>query len=98
MLYSTDTEKIFIKYQFNEKHQEESTAMEFFNQVPILDSDYKITDIEPLHSLELSRLYVLTSSGTASASEAIINGLNPYLDVVIIGRSEERRVGQGCTS
>src|SRR5690625_6656940 len=54
MLYSTDTEKRFIKYQFNEKHQEESTAMEFFNQVPILDSDYKITDIEPLHSLERS--------------------------------------------
>lgn len=95
MLYSTDTEKRFIKYQFNEKHQEESTAMEFFNQVPILDSDYKITDIEPLHSLELSRLYVLTSSGTASASEAIINGLKPYLDVVIIG---DRTVGKNVGS
>src|SRR5690625_2567992 len=33
MLYSTDTEKRFIKYQFNEKHQKESNAMEFFNQV-----------------------------------------------------------------
>lgn len=95
MLYTTDTEKRFIKYQFNENHPDESTVMEFFDQVPVLDSDYKITDIQTLQSLELSRLYVLTSSGTASASEAIINGLNPYLDVVIIG---DRTVGKNVGS
>lgn len=32
-----------------------------------------------------NRLYVLTSSGTASASELIINGLKPYMDVFLIG-------------
>ncbi|WP_057939883.1 S41 family peptidase [Algoriphagus resistens] len=32
-----------------------------------------------------NRLYVLTSSGTASASELIINGLRPYMDVFLIG-------------
>ncbi|UII32379.1 S41 family peptidase [Fulvivirga ulvae] len=31
------------------------------------------------------RLYVLTGSRTASASELIINGLDPYMDVTIIG-------------
>lgn len=35
--------------------------------------------------LEGNRLYVLTSSGTASASELIINGLKPYMDVFLIG-------------
>lgn len=95
MLYTTDTEKRFIKYQFNEKHPDESTVLEFFDQVPVLNEDYQIVDIEPLHSLELSKLYVLTSSGTASASEAIINGLDPYLDVVIIG---ERTVGKNVGS
>jgi len=95
MLYTTDTEKRFIKYQFNDKQSEESTALEFFDQVPVLNEDYQIVDIEPLHSLELSKLYVLTSSGTASASEAIINGLKPYLDVVIIG---ERTVGKNVGS
>ncbi|GHT41417.1 peptidase S41 [Bacteroidia bacterium] len=34
----------------------------------------------------LNRIYVLTSSNrTASASELIINGLKPYMDVVLIG-------------
>lgn len=33
----------------------------------------------------LSRVYVLTSNGTASASELVINGLRPYMDVILIG-------------
>jgi C-terminal processing protease CtpA/Prc len=33
----------------------------------------------------LNRLYVITSSGTASASEVLINGLKAYMDVILIG-------------
>ena len=39
----------------------------------------------PGYNLDLDRLFVITSSQTASASEAIINGLQPYMDVVQIG-------------
>ncbi|MDR0765609.1 MAG: hypothetical protein LBF09_01555 [Odoribacteraceae bacterium] len=35
--------------------------------------------------LGLSRLWVLTSSNTASASEIVISGLDPYMDVYTIG-------------
>ncbi len=35
--------------------------------------------------LNLNKLYVLTSYQTASASEELISGLKPYMDVVIIG-------------
>jgi C-terminal processing protease CtpA/Prc len=35
--------------------------------------------------LGLSRLVVITSGGTCSASEAVINGLRPYLEVITIG-------------
>nr|MBU3861924.1 peptidase S41 [Flavobacterium sp. MC2016-06] len=38
-----------------------------------------------LNSLRLSKVYILTSSGTASASELVINGLAPYVTVVQIG-------------
>jgi Peptidase family S41/Peptidase S41 N-terminal domain len=38
-----------------------------------------------INSLNLNRVYVLTSTRTASASELVINGLNPYIDVVQIG-------------
>ncbi len=33
----------------------------------------------------LNRVFVLTSKGTASASELIINNLKPYMDVILIG-------------
>lgn len=33
----------------------------------------------------LSRVFVLTSTGTASASEMTINGLRPYMPVIIVG-------------
>jgi carboxyl-terminal processing protease len=38
-----------------------------------------------INSLNLSRLYVITSRSTASASELVINGLEPYIDVIQVG-------------
>ena len=40
-----------------------------------------------LPNLNLSRLYVLTSQHTASASEELISGLLPYMPVTIIGET-----------
>lgn len=41
----------------------------------------------PLTQLNLSRVYVLTTGSTASASELVINGLAPYIDVIQIGEA-----------
>ncbi|MFA9188497.1 S41 family peptidase [Flavobacterium sp. FBOR7N2.3] len=38
-----------------------------------------------LNSLNLNTVYVLTTRSTASASELIINGLDPYINVIQIG-------------
>lgn len=35
----------------------------------------------------LSRVFVLTSGNTASASELVINGLKPYMDVITVGEN-----------
>ena len=35
--------------------------------------------------LKMDRLYVISSADTASASELLINGLSPYIDVIVIG-------------
>jgi len=53
--------------------------------------DYKFaTNIH----LNVNRLFVLTSDWTASASELIINGLRPYMEVIIIGqKTEGKNVG-----
>lgn len=41
--------------------------------------------IKSLPNPDLSRIHVLVGSNTASAAEALINGLFPYMDVVMIG-------------
>lgn len=47
--------------------------------------NYDFPFLEGASSLDLSRVAIITTSSTASASEAVINGLKPYLDVVTIG-------------
>ncbi len=50
------------------------------------DKDFNKTFFsDNLPNLHLSRLYVLTSNSTASASEELISGLMPYMPVTIIG-------------
>ncbi len=46
-------------------------------------------------NLDLSTVYVITSKYTASASEAVINCLKPYMDVKILGSTT---VGKNCAS
>ena len=49
----------------------------------------------PMYGLNLQRVFVLTSKNTASASEAAIISMRPYMDVVIIG---EQTYGKGVGS
>jgi carboxyl-terminal processing protease len=48
-----------------------------------------------LNSLNLSTVYIITTNNTASASELIINGLKPYINVIQIG---ETTVGKNVGS
>ncbi len=47
---------------------------------------FKAEDIKS-KSLNLSRIYILSSKQSASASELMINNLQPYMDVIQIGES-----------
>ena len=40
---------------------------------------------EAINSLNLSRVFVITTGRSASASELVINGLDPYIEVVQVG-------------
>lgn len=49
----------------------------------------------PAQALTLDRLVVITTRATASASELIINGLRPYMPVIVVGdRTYGKPVGQ----
>jgi C-terminal peptidase prc len=52
---------------------------------PSVASPTKFTN--QANNLNLNRLVVLTSNGTASASELVINSLRPYMEVVIVGQN-----------
>ncbi|MES2645948.1 MAG: S41 family peptidase [Bacteroidota bacterium] len=47
----------------------------------------KITRFKKTGTLNLSRIYFIVGSGTASASELLINNLKPYMDVRLVGAS-----------
>lgn len=75
-------------------------AKEVYNQ-NFPDHDLLFKDKTPegagLNSLTLNKVYIITSNSTASASELLINGLNPYIEVIQIG---DHTVGkfQGSTT
>ena len=67
----------FEKLQYNNKRTSDNAqaATPFYNQACILNAAGNCTSTAALPTLNLSRVFVLTSSGTCSASEAVINGL-----------------------
>lgn len=67
--------ELFIKQVYNENFDDEPR---FFN-----DEIGKTG--EGINNLNLNRVFVLTTSSSASASELVISGLMPYIDVIQIG-------------
>ena len=53
------------------------------DQLSSLNEDYlfEATAVQ----LKMDRIYVISSADTASASELLINGLSPYIDVILVG-------------
>lgn len=90
MIYKTDNNLVFAKNEYNKKYQAELLAKygDGYFYSHFTDRIFK-TDHNPevqINSLNLNRLYVLSSYSTASASELIINCLRPYIPVTLIGQ------------
>ena len=92
MITGQFTTKIFAKEKWNAKINEfyESEDPESLNN-RFVDK----IDGAAINSLNLSRIYIITTSGTASASELVINGLAPYIAVIQVG---ETTVGKNVGS
>lgn len=88
MIYSgATTSDVFGKLIYNSKNSEENGAYPFFNEAGIYNKNgnYSGNDVLINRLNSLSRLFVITSDDTASASEMIINGLSPYMQIVKVG-------------
>ena len=78
----------YVTLDFNDEHNGLDTTYELESGMRIYDFlNGQTTDVgsENINSLELNRLYVLTSGNSASASELTISCLRPYIDVILIG-------------
>ncbi len=65
-------EKVFAKTVHNDKHRDWDDVIHF---------------VKPEEALSLDRLICVTTGLTASASELVINGLRPFMEVVSIGET-----------
>ena len=75
--------KLFFRREYNSKVEDEILSDPGAG-ASFLESRLS-AKAENIGSQLSGRVYILTGSRTASASELIINGLNPYLDVFLIG-------------
>ena len=81
--------EIFSTELWNEDYQayfEENEPEDLINRF-----NDKIRTGSSINSLHLTRVYIITTLRTASASELVINGLSPYIDVIQVG---ERTTGK----
>ncbi len=74
--------QLFAKQQWNPKLQ---AYFEENNPGDLVVNFTNSVNESSINSLNLTKVYILTSKSTASASELVINGLKPYIDVVQIG-------------
>ena len=96
MIYAQAGNGVFYQDKFNSKHSQYNSSNLFEDTLEIQNTNLNVVGEEPINRLNtLSRLYVLTTGSTASASELLINGLRPYMSSVkLIGtKTEGKNVG-----
>ncbi len=81
MVYGPNTDDLYIRQRWNAKIQAQLSAEQL--------EDYfaSTTGSSAINSLNLNTVYVLATNSSASASELVMNGLAPYVDVVHIGET-----------
>lgn len=63
-----------------------SGKLMYTNKLNSLKTDLqKSVNFTKLGGLNLTRLFFITSRGSASASELVINSLDPYFDIILVG-------------
>lgn len=77
---ATTSGKVFVTFVHNDKQSARNSSLTF---------------PQPPNALDLSRLVVITTRSSASASELVVNALRPFMDVTVVGeRTYGKPVGQ----
>ena len=89
MIYGLATTSVFFKSQYNTLLQNYLISVDGAASLSenFTDKILKSGTIPetPINSVNMTSLYVIASDNTASASELLINGLKPYMQVYTVG-------------
>ncbi|AWX43074.1 hypothetical protein HME9304_00061 [Flagellimonas maritima] len=85
MIHSTDTDKLYIRQRWNAKIQSQFSAAQLEDNFASGIGNNNTGS--PINTLGLNKVYVLATNDSASASELVMNGLAPYVDIVHIGET-----------
>jgi carboxyl-terminal processing protease len=69
--------QVFYTEQWNQDRQAQYASPGLFNS--------EISNGDVINSLNLDQVYIITSARSASASELVINGLAPYINITQVG-------------
>jgi C-terminal processing protease CtpA/Prc len=72
LVNSSANGNVMMKQEFNNKYSRYNST----------------TNFQKLGNLNLNRIFFIVSSGSASASELLINNLKPYMNVMLVGPSK----------
>ena len=101
MIYGTDATKVFARSRYNSGLQAYYTEQYGASSL----NDYFVTTIEKtdkhpaaqINTLNLQKIYIIVSDNTASASELLINGLSPHMNVKVVGINTEGKYTGSAT-
>jgi len=83
MITGQFSDQVFAKQQWNTKVEAYFKANNTSGALNLFTNT--LENNSAINNLNLSKIYILTTKSTASASELVINGLKPYITVVQIG-------------
>ncbi len=81
-IFQTEVYNSILAQAWKEQGEDTNT---YFSNIHELSSQNLRIDVSDAN-LGIDKLYVIVTGGTASASEGLIVGLRPYMDVVLVGQ------------
>ncbi|WP_242085132.1 S41 family peptidase [Aestuariivivens sediminis] len=94
MITGQFTGEIFSTEEWNSEFQQ---AIESENPEYLINRFVNNDEGSSLNSLNLDKVYILATNYSASASELVINSLDPYVDVIHIGENTEGKYQASIT-
>lgn len=88
-IFQTEVYNSILAEAWKKQGEDTNTYFSTVHEISSQKLKIDVSDANP----GISKVYVIVTGGTASASEGLIVGLRPYMDVVLIGR---RTYGKYC--